>query len=361
MNIPLSQAETIARAMSDLRIGLPIIISADDTSLTILSAESANNERIAQAMQLSGAQLVLTARRASILKARIYDHDIARITIPAGMNADWVRSIADPTTDLKYPMKGPLNSIREGPANLSRIAVTLLRKARLLPVALTWPVKTDDTDAYSNNLTQVDSEALSSSYIEPMLQNAASAKLPLQNWPDAQLKVFRVADGSEDHCAVIFGNPSPDDAVFTRLHSACLTGDALGSLKCDCGQQLQAAMDYFQKSEGGILLYLNQEGRGIGLVNKIRAYGLQDQGYDTVEANHRLGFEDDERNFGIGAALLRQLGFSKVRLLTNNPAKVRLLEENGISVKERIPLIVDLNKFNKSYLAVKAAKSGHLL
>jgi GTP cyclohydrolase II len=146
-----------------------------------------------------------------------------------------------------------------------------------------------------------------------------------------------------------------------RLHSACFTGDVLGSLKCDCGPQLHAAMAQMGAQGAGVLLYLNQEGRGIGLANKMRAYALQDQGFDTVEANHRLGFEDDERDFRTAADILKRLGFTAVRLLTNNPAKVAMMEAQGIDVVERVPLKVGLNPLNEKYLDVKARKSGHIL
>ncbi len=148
--------------------------------------------------------------------------------------------------------------------------------------------------------------------------------------------------------------------VLARLHSACLTGDIFGSVKCDCGPQLHAALARMAEEGAGVLLYLDQEGRGIGLSNKMRAYSLQDQGFDTVEANHRLGFEDDERDFRAGAQMLRALGFSAVRLLTNNPAKVRRMEEAGLRVTERVPLHVGLTEENAAYLATKVAKSGHL-
>ncbi len=135
----------------------------------------------------------------------------------------------------------------------------------------------------------------------------------------------------------------------------------MGSLKCDCGPQLHAALAQMGAEGQGVLLYLNQEGRGIGLANKIRAYSLQDQGFDTVEANHRLGFEDDERDFRLGADILRSMGFSAVRLLTNNPRKVEMMERGGIAVPERVALRVGENRHNRAYLATKAAKSGHLL
>jgi GTP cyclohydrolase II len=149
--------------------------------------------------------------------------------------------------------------------------------------------------------------------------------------------------------------------VLARLHSACFTGDLMGSLKCDCGPQLRAALARMGQEGHGILLYLNQEGRGIGLANKMRAYSLQDQGFDTVEANHRLGFEDDERDFRLGADILKSMGFSFVRLLTNNPRKVAMMGQCGVQVTERVPLIVGENRHNTEYLATKAAKSGHLL
>jgi len=149
--------------------------------------------------------------------------------------------------------------------------------------------------------------------------------------------------------------------VLARLHSACFTGDVLGSLKCDCGPQLHAALAQMGDEGQGVLLYLNQEGRGIGLANKMRAYSLQDQGFDTVEANHRLGFEDDERDFRIGADILKAMGFARVRLLTNNPRKIAMMQGAGLAVTERVPLKVGLTDQNAAYLATKAAKSGHLL
>jgi GTP cyclohydrolase II len=193
------------------------------------------------------------------------------------------------------------------------------------------------------------------------LHPVISARVPLAAARAGRLHVYRPDDGAEEHYAVEIGQPPRDRPVLARLHSACFTGDLLGSLKCDCGPQLHAALNLMGQEGAGVLLYLNQEGRGIGLANKLRAYSLQDQGFDTVEANHRLGFEDDERDFRIGAALLKQLGFSSVRLLTNNPAKIRMMEANHITVAERVPLNVGRTEHNDAYLATKAAKSGHLL
>jgi GTP cyclohydrolase II len=175
-----------------------------------------------------------------------------------------------------------------------------------------------------------------------------------------RVHVFRPEDGAEEHYAIEIGRPDRSAPVLTRIHSACFTGDVLGSLKCDCGPQLQAALAQMAAKGAGVLLYLNQEGRGIGLANKMRAYALQDQGFDTVEANHRLGFEDDERDFRIGADILRQMGFSSVRLMTNNPKKLAMMTSSGLTVTERVPLHVGMTHENAAYLATKAAKSGHL-
>jgi len=191
------------------------------------------------------------------------------------------------------------------------------------------------------------------------LEIVARAKLPLEDLPPTQIVAFRASDDGQEHVALVigaFGGKPP----LVRLHSECLTGDVFGSLKCDCGPQLKEALNIIGKAGGGVLLYLRQEGRGIGLANKIRAYSLQDRGLDTVEANRRLGFADDERDYGHAAAMLRALGIDEVRLLTNNPAKVEGLKSEGIKVAERVGHQMPANPHNADYLAVKKAKSGHL-
>ena len=192
------------------------------------------------------------------------------------------------------------------------------------------------------------------------LHEVVAARLPMAASEAGRVHVFRPGDGGDEHYAIEIGRPDRDRPVLARLHSACFTGDVLGSLKCDCGPQLRAALAQMGAEGAGVLLYLNQEGRGIGLANKLRAYALQDQGFDTVEANHRLGFEDDERDFRLGAALLRQIGFRAVRLMTNNPRKVEVMAGCGITVAERVPLKGFETQANAGYLATKAAKSGHV-
>jgi GTP cyclohydrolase II len=255
-------------------------------------------------------------------------------------------------------MKGPFTSQRDGSADIHRTALKLAKSARLLPAVLVVAAPRDAT----NNLTRLDRLEVDSALDAPVsLDPVVSARLPLSVSQAGRLHVFRPEDGDEEHYAVEIGRPDRAAPVLARLHSACFTGDLLGSLKCDCGPQLRGALAQMGSQGSGVLLYLNQEGRGIGLANKMRAYALQDQGFDTVEANHRLGFEDDERDFRLGADILKRMGFTRARLLTNNPAKIDILNRYGITVTERVPLKVGENTHNSDYLATKAAKSGHLL
>jgi GTP cyclohydrolase II len=258
-------------------------------------------------------------------------------------------------------MKGPLRSLRDGPADLHRAAILLAKSAHLLPAAVVLPVDRALALAREGDLTLLPlAEAGPELAAAPVLHPVVAARLPMAAAQAGRLHIFRPDDGGEEHYAIEIGRPDRDRPVLARLHSACFTGDVLGSLKCDCGPQLHAALAQMGAEGAGVLLYLNQEGRGIGLANKMRAYSLQDQGFDTVEANHRLGFEDDERDFRLGAGILQALGFRAVRLLTNNPKKIAMMQANGITVTERVPLHVGRTAQNADYLATKAAKSGHL-
>jgi len=192
------------------------------------------------------------------------------------------------------------------------------------------------------------------------LTRVGDALVPIVGAENCRIVAFRPGDGSVEHLAILVGTPPANEPVLTRVHSECFTGDLLGSLRCDCGDQLHSALAAIGQTGAGVLLYLAQEGRGIGLVNKLRAYGLQDRGADTIEANHQLGFAADERIYEPAAAMLRQLGFDQVRLMTNNPDKVKGLERCGIRVAERVPLVIEANRFNRRYMAAKAEKLGHM-
>ncbi|MEL7257313.1 MAG: GTP cyclohydrolase II [Pseudomonadota bacterium] len=351
--------DLLARARADLRMGVPVVLEASGQTALVLAAETLNTTRLTALQDLEGMPvLVISARRAETLKARPYDGDLARIVLPDEATLDWVQGVADPADDLSMPMKGPLLSERSGSADLHRTAIALVKSARLLPAAvvLIGDAPTDPA------LTRLDADAVSHALRDQSpMHRVISARLPLSVSEAGRLHIWRPEDGGEEHYAVEIGTPDRDAPVLARLHSACFTGDLLGSLKCDCGPQLRGALAQMGAEGAGVLLYLNQEGRGIGLANKMRAYALQDQGFDTVEANHRLGFEDDERDFRIGASILRDMGFSAVRLLTNNPAKIDMMQAHGIEVTERVPLQVGETVHNRGYLATKAKKSGHLL
>lgn len=187
----------------------------------------------------------------------------------------------------------------------------------------------------------------------------ASSKLPMQ-WGIFTMHGFEDTETGKEHVALTYGDPAQSEAALMRVHSECLTGDALFSLRCDCGFQLQQALKNIVEEKHGVLLYLRQEGRGIGLLNKIKAYHLQDGGSDTVEANEQLGFEADLRNYSMCQDMLEHLGINKVRLMTNNPRKVAALESYGINVTERVPLHVGKNRHNEGYLKTKVGKLGHI-
>ncbi len=363
MKLRPDTAELLARARSDLRMGVPVVLVDGDHAVLMAAAETLTPERLAALRELgSDLALVITARRAETLKARAYDGDIARISLPGEADLAWIAAVADPAGDLLHPLKGPLVALRGGDPGLARLTVPILKSARLLPAAVIAEIADGPAFAGAQGLTLLDAGEIGPEMaLAPMLREVVSAQVPLAVSQAGRVHVFRPEDGGEEHYAIEIARPARDRPVLARLHSACFTGDLLGSLKCDCGAQLRAALRQMGDEGAGVLLYLNQEGRGIGLANKMRAYSLQDQGFDTVEANHRLGFEDDERDFRIGASILKAMGFGAVRLLTNNPRKVEMMECAGVRVAERVPLRVGETPENRAYLATKAKKSGHLL
>ncbi|HEU0222263.1 MAG TPA: GTP cyclohydrolase II [Paracoccaceae bacterium] len=364
MSLSLSAEERIARARTDFRIGLAIALRAGPVAALAVAAETLTPERLADLRSLGGSlDLAITARRAETLRARAYDGDLARIIVPADATVPWIRATADPASDLATPMKGPYFTRRGGDSSLHRVAVALAKQAHLLPSAvLVSGLAEIEALAQRHGLTLVSVADFTLGQPEALaLVAVADARVPLEVSEAGRVHVFRPVSGGEEHYVVEIGSPDRAHPVLARLHSACFTGDLIGSLKCDCGPQLRAALAQIGAEGAGVLLYLNQEGRGIGLANKMRAYSLQDQGFDTVEANHRLGFEDDERDFRTGSEILKTLGFRAVRLMTNNPRKVAMMEGAGIAVAERVPLKVGENPHNYGYLAVKAAKSGHIL
>lgn len=361
-----SALASVERAAYELRCGRPVfVLDESDRAALVLATEMATETRIQSLTDLGGGQLphiVLTHHRAETLKIRLYTPEIVRIPYPDWLTAGQVRQLADPQYDLADPMRGPFMADRDDvPASVAS-SVKLAKISRILPSVLSTMLPAvkigqfpDIVAVNANDIDAYDTRAAAA------LKRVTAAKVPLQGAENARIIAFRPDDGGIEHLAIVIGDPEPPGPALVRLHSECFTGDLIGSLKCDCGDQLRGAIHQIGKEGAGILLYLAQEGRGIGLINKLRAYALQDQGFDTVEANQRLGFEDDERVFLAAAEMLRQLGFSRVRLLTNNPRKVSQLEEYGIEVAERVAHTFESNEHNERYLAIKAEKSGHIL
>ena len=365
LNTP-SPLATVERAAFELRCGRPVfVLDESDRATAVIATEMANEARIQGLIDLADGKLphiVLTHHRAATLKIRLYTPEFVRIPYPDWLTAGQIRQLADPQYDLADPMRGPFLAERDPIAESVKGSVKLAKIARILPSVLANTVPAIQVGVYPDIVTvNAGDIAAYDTRAAAGLKRVTAAKVPLEGAENAKIIAFRPADGGIEHLAIVIGDPEPPGPALVRIHSECFTGDLIGSLKCDCGEQLKGAIHQIGAEGSGILLYLAQEGRGIGLINKLRAYALQDQGFDTVEANQRLGFEDDERVFLAAAEMLRQLGFSKVRLLTNNPRKVAQLEEFGIEVPERVAHAFESNEHNERYLAVKAEKSGHIL
>ncbi|MFZ1742218.1 MAG: GTP cyclohydrolase II [Pontixanthobacter sp.] len=340
--------------MDALRHGWPI---AFDGGPVLLPVETA----IAQGAVAK--EMLISAARAATLKLA-NQREAAAPHAPVLIRGAEVfdlqssRPIADPALDLANPLKGPFKAESIAWHVNAVAALELARIAGILPAFLVNP---DDGG---------EAEIVAASDLKAWLDTAqltiaTRARLPVAAADDAEIIAFRSADDTREHVALIIGEQNSAREPLVRLHSECLTGDILGSLKCDCGPQLDAALgamaDEARSGGWGILLYLRQEGRGIGLVNKLRAYRLQDQGFDTVEANQRLGLPDEARDFPVAARMLELLGVQAVRLMTNNPKKVEALSAAGVTISERVPHQLPDNPHNRDYLATKRDRSGHLL
>lgn len=348
----MSGGRAVARAIDALRRGWPVLVDG----VGFLAVETADEAVLAAFDSASAADLLISGHRAVTLKLANQ-----RNAVPTGpvriernaMSLSEATAVADPALDLSHPLKGPFRTGQVGCDRAAGAAIVLARRAGLLPALFVGGEAGEDAPALSPAEVEASAGAAS-------LRIASRARLPTRFAEKAEIVAFRSDDDGAEHVALIVGSPSGTPPLV-RLHSECLTGDVLGSLKCDCGPQLTAALEAISESGWGILLYLRQEGRAIGLVNKLRAYALQDQGFDTVDANLRLGFADDERDFTVAARMLGALAQEEVRLLTNNARKVEDLEAAGVRVTERVPLRAGGNPHNRDYLEAKRSRSGHSL
>jgi GTP cyclohydrolase II len=355
------------RASAELRRGGYVMLRLNNGEAALFrGAEFADGEDINFLSRLagSGPLLVLTANRVKSLQRSL------RQGWPAATIALHTRHY-EQVFDLAFGqtlLGDDLSLIAEQSGSLADHATRLLRNSKLLPAALMArlpfrDIAAQDRFAQEHNIVALEARDLKSYPHQPgaMMRIAARARVPLGVAEDAEVVMFRAEIGGEDHFAVLISKGADLETPLVRLHSQCITGDVLGSLKCDCGEQLQAAMRLMAENGGGVLIYLAQEGRDIGLLNKMRAYALQDNGLDTVDANHALGFDTDERVFLPAARILDALGISRLRLITNNPDKINQLEQCGIKVEERVPLILASNPYNKDYIATKKNRTGHMI
>lgn len=360
----------VDRAVADLRRGEAVALQGPrGSAAVVMAAEAVTGDKLAAftAMARAKPALAITARRASVLGLAASSLKILRLESEEGLTASLVHNVCDPLSPLPSLAAASIAVTEAEAHGCDSAAVTLCKIARLLPAALTAPVLDPDAAdlrawAARRDLLLVDAgdvfqyEPIAARFLRPV----SEARVPLLDAEDTRIIAYRPRDGGLEHLALIFGQPQPERAVLTRLHSECFTGDLLASLRCDCGDQLRGAIREIAAAGNGVLLYLAQEGRGIGLVNKLRAYTLQDQGFDTLEANEQMGFDADERIYLPAAEMLRQLNFTRVRLLTNNPAKVAALARCGISVEERVPHAFPSNRHNEIYIRTKRERGGHL-
>jgi GTP cyclohydrolase II len=348
----------VARGIDALRRGWPVTIADDSGSLALLAVEATDPARLAAFAPADRYDLLLSPERAATLmlvnQGPAASGGAALIGYVPWLDLDAATALADPARDLATPLKGPFRAIPVSAPKAAAAALKLARLAGLLPAFFALE------GAAGGDAPVLSASAIADYDAPSHLKIASRARLPVAGSEKTEIVAFRSAEEAVEHVALVIGAPNGSPPLV-RLHSECLTGDVFGSLKCDCGPQLDAALARIAAEGWGILLYLRQEGRGIGLINKLRAYALQDQGFDTVDANLRLGFAIDARDFGVAARMLDLLGQRRIRLLTNNPAKVVGLSAAGIEVIERVPHAITPNAHNEGYLATKRDRTGHTL
>lgn len=359
----------IARAINELRCGRAVHSAATDAAdagmlwASVETLSPALLQRLAVLAGDEGVSLLLTGERARALGlvgavnlAPAYrlqlgrDAQLQQLALLAGVAT---------TGEVEAAQAAAAGLALERAEDFLADILRLTKHARLLPAVVAvrsaWP--TDDEDVLAVSAAQLSTLATAEGF---ELTRISEARVPLVGHEDCRLVLFRDERDASEHVAVIIGQPQLD-GIAVRLHSSCLTGDLLGSLRCDCGDQLRAAVEQLANGDGGVLLYLAQEGRGIGLANKLRAYQLQDAGMDTLDADQHLGFKADERNFAAAASMLRQLGMTRIELLTNNPEKMDALERAGIEVLGGQRLVGAVNRHNARYIRAKRERAGHLM
>ena len=369
---PTPSLLAVDRAISDMRRGQIVVIQGENNVLTLaLAAEGATKAAIQRLKDLSQNQphLILSSKRVHTLGLGTFKNKAVCVEMGKALRPDLIEGLVNPLATIS---KNDFFDIEFTDAPLKSgesAAIGLAKLSRLIPACITVRIEADkqpnDLSAWLKehhllSLTAHDIFGYEETAARS-LRAVSDAQVPLADAPNTKIVAFRPADGGIEHFAIIIGEPNPNDPVLIRIHSECFTGDLVGSLRCDCGDQLRGAIKTIADQGSGILLYLAQEGRGIGLVNKLRAYKLQDSGVDTFDANEQLGFDADERVYLPAAQILQHLGVNQVRLMTNNPEKVSVLQSCEVDVVERVEHAFPTNEHNEPYIFAKATKGGHYL
>jgi GTP cyclohydrolase II len=346
----------VNRGLAEFHARRPVLVTGAGETLLALPVEGLDAQRLAEFVTLCAPvapRLVITARRAFALGLAATTPVALQLMADNGVDTI-LALVADAKIDCV------LDSIPAGPA--AAAAIQLAKLSQGLPAVLAANVTAETAIAFERQIITVEAAAVARFGDDAIrsLTIASEASMPLNSGTRTRFVVFRDAMGGSS-VAIIVGKPDFTKPVLVRMHSACLTGDVFGSRRCDCGDQLKLALARLEDLGGGIILYLPQEGRGLGLANKMRTYQMQEDGLDTVDANTTLGFDDDERDYGIAARMLQMLNCTRVVLLTNNPAKLEGLAKAGIKISSRMPLEAPINADNRRYLTAKAARAGHRL
>jgi GTP cyclohydrolase II len=362
MNSKKYDLSHVDNSINDLRRGTTVFVNDLKRCFAVMSVEMLTQESL-DAFSISAKgnfQLLVTGNRLNALGVDMSPQHAYSVAYPGRLNLELISFLTNPLMSVT-----PKSAFEEHLQNLDikeadyflQSCLNLSKLARLLPAVVVAEMPN------MGSLSCVDPDLINAyaSDAANALTLVSEGRVPLESVENAKVLAFRPQCGGVEHLAIVIGDIDTKLPVLIRLHSECFTGDLLGSLRCDCGSQLRGAIDVMSKNGSGILLYLAQEGRGIGLVNKLRAYQLQDVGHDTVDANLQLGFDSDERNYSPAVAMLRLLGVSRVKLMTNNPSKVKALSAWGVEVTERVAHAYPANPHNKQYLQTKVEKSGHII
>ncbi len=384
-SMPASREPTslvaVDRAVSELRRGRAVVIAAADGGAVLaLAGEAVDGEAVRALSQTAQGKPVLAITRRRAIRLGLAGDAVGDDRLVLGitfadvpdesqdLNAERLSRLVDPLLSPEPGDTEGANVVAVARHGAETAAVGLAKIARLLPAALVAAITDPEAEdlapwALRHDLAMVDAGDVFQfeRTAARTLKRVSEARVPLADAEGARVLAYRPMDGGLEHIAIVIGEPGADENVpLVRLHSECFTGDLLGSLRCDCGDQLRGALAAIAKDGAGVLVYLAQEGRGIGLANKLRAYTLQDGGLDTLDANEELGFDADERVYLPAAQILKDLGLKQVRLLTNNPDKVTALSGFGIDVVRREPHAFPANRHNERYLEAKRVKGGHL-